>query len=346
MPTLLELINIGTTLGPDNCSFIDAGGPGSGRHKTYSNWFMPKELKGYKQITLSLDKIRPWERKAFQPNIDNIKTKIIGNKKLPLVEVQLSRNFKITGLFSIADGHHRYNALKQLGYTHANFAIHPIDVVNYDIKASTEKWNGLDISIQTPAGGIRRGVDKQGNHWSNKIPYAYGEIIGTEGIDKEPVDCYVGDYPKSQNVYIVKMPKDKSGEDKCMIGFLTLSQAKKGFLSCYGGDISFFGSIREVSISRFKHLLVKRKGKNLIAMSDMDFDVSYRLTPLEPLPTGWNTEVENPGDRKLTPEERRYNTELARHQGGEPSYATVATVARTWSVPYVYSSKNNKRRLK
>lgn len=58
---------------------------------------------------------------------------------------------------------------------------------------------------------------------------------------------------------------------------------------------------------------------------------------LDPVPTGWNTKVENPGDKKLTKKEREYNTELARHQGGAPSYVNVAQVARTDSVPYVYS---------
>jgi hypothetical protein len=74
----------------------------------------------------------------------------------------------------------------------------------------------------------------------------------------------------------------------------------------------------------------------IIAMSDQDFDVAHTLSPLEPIPTGWDTKVENPGDRKLTPEEKQYNTELARHQGGAPSYATVAQIARTTSVDNVY----------
>lgn len=76
--------------------------------------------------------------------------------------------------------------------------------------------------------------------------------------------------------------------------------------------------------------------KVIKALSDTDFDVAHTLSPLEPVPTGWDTKVENPGDRKLTPEEKQYNTELARHQGGAPSYATVAQVARTSSVDNVY----------
>lgn len=206
-----------------------------------------------------------------------------------------------------------------------------------DIK---KKWNGLTLHIQTPADGIRRGVDKEGNHWSQRIPFAYGEIVGTEGIDKEPVDCIVGDHLgcDGEKVYIVQMPKAKSGEDKCMLGFLTISAAKKGFLACYGGDVAFFGKIKSVSVRMFKLLLNRHSGKSLIqAMVGYDYD--YRLTALQPLPTGWNTEVDNPGDRELTPIERQYNTENARHQGGQPTYPTVALVAPTASINYVYSMK-------
>jgi hypothetical protein len=83
--------------------------------------------------------------------------------------------------------------------------------------------------------------------------------------------------------------------------------------------------------------------EELFAMSDTDFDVAYTLSPIEPIPTGWNTKVENPGDRKLTPKERQYNTELARHQGGQPTYPTSSLVAPTAAIDYVYSAKRKRR---
>lgn len=87
----------------------------------------------------------------------------------------------------------------------------------------------------------------------------------------------------------------------------------------------------------------KRRKKKVKAMLDGDFDVAYRLSPIEPVPTGWNTKVENPGDRKLTKKEKKYNIELARHQGGQPTYVTVSQVARTSCVDNVYSSRKKRR---
>lgn len=208
------------------------------------------------------------------------------------------------------------------------------------------KWNNLTLNIQYPKDSIRRGVDKTGNHWSQKLPWAYGEILGTEGVDKEPVDVIVGDSLSSDNVYICTMPKDKGGEDKCLIGFLTLSLAKKGFLSCYGGDVSFLSGIKKVSVKKFRYLLNKRRGLSLTAgIMDGDTTDTFTWGILQPLPTGWNTAVENPGDRDLTPEERAFNTEISRRQGPEKTYVEVSQGADINISPSLIYS-NAKRRTK
>lgn len=68
-------------------------------------------------------------------------------------------------------------------------------------------------------------------------------------------------------------------------------------------------------------------------------ELSLMNPVIEPVPTGWNTKVENPGDKKLTKRERRFNTDLALRQGGKPEYVTVALVAPTASLSTVYSGK-------
>lgn len=206
------------------------------------------------------------------------------------------------------------------------------------------KWNNLTLSVQYPVNSIRRGIDKDGNSWSQLLPYAYGEILGTEGIDKEPVDCIIGDFPSASKVYICQLPKAKGSEDKCMIGFLTLAAAKKAFLSCYGGDIAFLKGIRGVRVKKFLVLLKTRRGLSLSAgFTDGDTTDTFTWGVLQPLPTGWNTQVENPGDRELTPEERAFNTELSRRQGPEKTYVEVSQGADiNISPPLIYSSKRKK----
>lgn len=198
-------------------------------------------------------------------------------------------------------------------------------------------WNNLKITIQHPADSIRRGKDAVGKQWSQRMPYDYGEIIGTEGIDKEPVDVIVGSYLKSKTVFVCQMPKNKSGEDKVMIGFLTAKQAKKAFIACYGGDVSFFGKMKAMSLKMLKLLLSRTAGKSLIA-SFYDGTYMTHLSTLEPVPTGWNTKVDNPGDKKLDKEAKKLNIEIARRQGPDKVYVQTHQVADTTShVDGIYS---------
>jgi len=186
---------------------------------------------------------------------------------------------------------------------------------------------------------MRNGKDPSGLYWQQFMRYDYGEIQGTLGLDKRPVNVILGDNLSSDKVFICTMPPSKSGEDKCLIGFNTFFEAKQAFMSCYKGSVDFLHSISCVSVGKFKRLLASRRGFTLLAEWQSN-DYTTILNMMQPLPTGWNTEVENPGDRDLTPDERAYNTELARRQGGAPSYAEISqggdiNISPAW----IYSSR-------
>jgi len=70
-------------------------------------------------------------------------------------------------------------------------------------------------------------------------------------------------------------------------------------------------------------------------LADAISDVA--LSPIQPITKGYNIQVDNPEDVELTPEEKKFNVELARRQGGQPQYVQTHQVARTDCVPYVYS---------
>jgi inorganic pyrophosphatase len=112
------------------------------------------------------------------------------------------------------------------------------------------KFEGLDISIEVPAGGYRRGVNKRsGEEWAIKVPANYGYIKGTHSPDGEHLDCYVRKAPKTgAKVYVVHQLKvDGSGfdEDKVMLGYSTKNEAIRAFKSVtfkpamYGGCTEF-----------------------------------------------------------------------------------------------------------
>ena len=131
---------------------------------------------------------------------------------------------------------------------------------------------GLKISIENRKGSIRRGVDSDGHKWAIKMNYDYGYIRGTEGVDGDHVDCYLGGNENARNVYIIhqKIPGTNTyDEDKCMLGFNTLEEAKRAYFSQYDKS-GFFGGVDTVPIEVFKKKVLQKKwrGKKLEHFQD------------------------------------------------------------------------------
>lgn len=129
-------------------------------------------------------------------------------------------------------------------------------------------FRGLNISIENKKGTIRRGTDSDGHKWAIKMHYDYGYIRGTEGVDGDHVDCYIGDDMDAKNVYIIhqKIPgTDKYDEDKCMLGFDTLADAKAAYLKQYDKP-GFFDGVDTVPFELFKQKVLMKKyhGKKLV----------------------------------------------------------------------------------
>ena len=135
-------------------------------------------------------------------------------------------------------------------------------------------WNGLKISIENKKGSVRRGVDKDGHQWATKMHFDYGYIRGSEGTDGDHVDCYLGDNMDAKKVYIVHQNDPvthKYDEDKCMLGFDSLEDAKKAYLMQYDRP-GFLGKIDTMDFDEFKEfILLKRNHGKKIIKSYSDF---------------------------------------------------------------------------
>lgn len=115
-------------------------------------------------------------------------------------------------------------------------------------------WQGLTIAIEHPEGTVREGVDETGKPWRTVFRYAYGEILGTLGLDGDPVDVFIGSYSDAPEVYIVQQMKrkqwDTPDEQKCMINFASIDEAKAAYLGHYD-DPRFFGGITAMPVDEF-----------------------------------------------------------------------------------------------
>lgn len=117
-----------------------------------------------------------------------------------------------------------------------------------------QDWHGLTVAIEHPEGTVREGVDETGKPWRTVFRYAYGEILGTTGMDGDPVDVFIGNYPDAPEVYVVQQMKrkqwDVADEQKCMINFASIDEARDAYLSHYD-DPRFFGGITALPVAEF-----------------------------------------------------------------------------------------------
>ena len=116
------------------------------------------------------------------------------------------------------------------------------------------EWRGLPIAIEHPEGTVREGIDETGKPWRTVFRYAYGEILGTLGMDGDPVDVFIGSYADAPEVYIVQQMKrkqwDVADEQKVMIDFGSIDEAKAAYLGHYD-DPRFFGGITAMPVDEF-----------------------------------------------------------------------------------------------
>lgn len=117
------------------------------------------------------------------------------------------------------------------------------------------RFQGLDISIENPAGSIRSGRDPGGHEWRVQMRHHYGYIRGSLGVDGDHVDCYVGPDSEADTAYIVHQRKagkwNEFDEDKVMLGFLSEEAARAAYLAHYD-DPRFLGPITAMPMEEFK----------------------------------------------------------------------------------------------
>jgi hypothetical protein len=121
--------------------------------------------------------------------------------------------------------------------------------------AYRQKWHGLELAIENPVGTTRSGKKPDGTEWHTTMAHAYGEISGTNGVDGDPVDIFLGpDLDTAPMVYVVHQKTvddwDKYDEDKCMLGFSSEGEARSAFLQNYD-DPRFLGPITAMPVAEF-----------------------------------------------------------------------------------------------
>lgn len=185
-------------------------------------------------------------------------------------------------------------------------------------------WNGLTIAIENPVGTVREGVDEIGRVWRTVFKYDYGEVVGSEGADGDPVDVYMGLTPDAPEVYIVRQMKrknwDQYDEDKCYLGFDSMESAKAAYLAHYD-DPRFFGGITAMPVDEFVRK-VRATSKEPGMIKSILFFKSDKLSDSMRSrigAVGSEKREDEPGDVFLEPGSRKYPVKIK--EGGKWVYS-------------------------
>lgn len=117
---------------------------------------------------------------------------------------------------------------------------------------------GLDLAIENPEGSVRRGVDRDGKAWENRLASHYGYIKGTVGNDKDHVDAFVkpGTQPDySGPVFVVDQVHPDTGrfdEHKVILGAADEAEAERMYRANYADDWQGLAAITRLPMPAFK----------------------------------------------------------------------------------------------
>lgn len=118
-------------------------------------------------------------------------------------------------------------------------------------------FQGIPVTIENPAGGVRRGIAADGKPWQVTLQNPYGYVKRTEGNDGEHLDVYLGPHPKSQRAFVVDQKDPQTGafdESKTILGARTPAEAAAIYDAGFsdGSGPSRRAAITPMSVDAFK----------------------------------------------------------------------------------------------
>ena len=136
------------------------------------------------------------------------------------------------------------------------------DGVNPELKPEEKprvRFDGLPLKMENEAGFKREGTDKDGKKWSQVLHDHYAEISMTEGADGDHIDAFIKPGAEtSPKVFIVDQNDPKTGEfdeQKVMLGYNTIDEARKAYLRNYEPGWDGMGRVTSMTMDDFKSWL-------------------------------------------------------------------------------------------
>ena len=142
------------------------------------------------------------------------------------------------GKFSDVEGEKTLQASIDAAASDVNTTPTPAQAEAGNYKKGHVTIGDFDITIENPAGSVRKGVDANGKEWQTTMANTYGYFKGTEGVDGDHIDVFLHtdmDQWNGRKVYVVDQTnRDGSfDEHKVMLGFNDKDEAMSAYLANY-----------------------------------------------------------------------------------------------------------------
>jgi hypothetical protein len=144
------------------------------------------------------------------------------------------------------------------------------------------KWQGLDITFEAPAGGVRRGLTPEGETWEQGFAHAHGYIKGTKGADGDALDISFGDHPDTATeAYVVNERDAKTGrfrQTKSFAGFNTEDEAVQAYLGMEGKTREMIRDVVPMPVAEFKDWVKNGDHSKPVPVTKTDVPVRDHVT--------------------------------------------------------------------
>ena len=183
-----------------------------------------------------------------------------------------------------------YDPVASMREAAANVNLNPtpaqIEAGNYR-KGHVTIQPGMDVTIETPKGELRRGVDANGKPWEAEVKAHYGYFKGTIGADGDHLDVFVGPATGSKARHFVVDQMDlRTGqfdEHKVMANFHNEQEALRAYRGSYtdGRGAERIGNVVELTTSELNAW--RRSGETTKPITDLmsDFESGDIVSPYQ-----------------------------------------------------------------
>jgi hypothetical protein len=131
------------------------------------------------------------------------------------------------------------------------------------------QFDGFDLTIETPRGGIRTGKREDGSEWKVKMPAAYGYLKRTAGADDEQVDIFLVDHASPGRVFAIDQIDPETGmfdEHKIVLGARSEREARHIYGRAFsdGSGPTRIGTLTQMTSDELREWLQSDGGKKPI----------------------------------------------------------------------------------